>query len=99
MSEFLNKSQQRGFRVLKALKGKEMNGVSNKELVDGLGLSEVQVTRDLQNLEYAGLVERMENGKWRFAPFIPSAGVEMLRAADQAKEQADQVVQRYTRIR
>ncbi|EAP1480026.1 helix-turn-helix domain-containing protein [Salmonella enterica] len=66
MSNNVNATLRRGMRILKSLKGKSLNGLSNKELAHALGESEVNVSRVMGTLVSEGMVQRLENG--RYAP-------------------------------
>ncbi|EAP7475946.1 IclR family transcriptional regulator [Salmonella enterica subsp. enterica] len=66
MSENTNPSLRRGLRILKALKGKSLYGLSNKELAKALGESPVNITRSIEVLIAEGMVQRLETG--RYAP-------------------------------
>ena len=60
----------KGTRVLKVFKALEAHpiiGVSNKEISDGLGISPVHVSRDLDDLIAEGLVVRLENGNFAYS--------------------------------
>lgn len=57
-------SARRALRVLKALKGHAITGISNKELAEGLGESAVNVSRALAELEAEGLAAKLDNGRW-----------------------------------
>lgn len=57
-------SARRALRVLKALKGHSMTGLSNKELADGLGETPTNITRALQELEAEGLAAKLDSGRW-----------------------------------
>ena len=61
-------------KVLKALKGQAITGLSNKEIADTLGLSPTDVSRDLEDLIEEGLASKLDNG--RFAH-----GVQMIQIA------------------
>ncbi|HGB3471652.1 TPA: helix-turn-helix domain-containing protein [Salmonella enterica subsp. diarizonae serovar 61:l,v:z35] len=66
MSENINSTLRRGLRILKALKGKSLNGLSNKELSRALGESEANISRAMGSLIEEGMVQRLKNG--RYAP-------------------------------
>lgn len=57
-------SARRALRVLKALKGRSLTGLSNKELAEGLRESPVNITRALQELEAEGLATKLDSGRW-----------------------------------
>ncbi|EOC0700899.1 helix-turn-helix domain-containing protein [Salmonella enterica subsp. enterica serovar Kokomlemle] len=56
----------RAIRVMKALKGHSLNGLTNKELAAALGESPVNITRVLGSLVSEGMAQRLETG--RYAP-------------------------------
>ncbi|EJO9071458.1 helix-turn-helix domain-containing protein [Salmonella enterica] len=66
MSENVNTSLRRGLRILKALKGKSLRGLSNKELAKALGESEANISRAMGALIEEGMAQRLESG--RYAP-------------------------------
>lgn len=51
-------------KVLKALKGQAVTGISNKDIADVLGLSPVDVSRDLEDLIEEGLAIKLDNGRF-----------------------------------
>lgn len=55
-------------RVLKALKGYSLTGISNGELAKGLGESPVNINRAVNTLIAEGLAVKLDNG--RFAPSV-----------------------------
>ncbi|EAS8533266.1 IclR family transcriptional regulator [Salmonella enterica] len=66
MSKSTSTPLQRGLRILKALKGKSLHGLSNRELAKALGESEVNISRAMKTLTEEGLVQRLDTG--RYAP-------------------------------
>ncbi|EAM5969715.1 IclR family transcriptional regulator [Salmonella enterica] len=66
MSENVNTPLRRGLRILKALKGKSLLGLSNKELAKALGESEANISRAMGALIEEGMAQRLESG--RYAP-------------------------------
>ncbi|EGA3601759.1 helix-turn-helix domain-containing protein [Salmonella enterica] len=66
MSKSTSTPLQRGLRILKALKGKSLHGLSNRELAKALGESEVNISRAIETLTEEGLVQRLDTG--RYAP-------------------------------
>ena len=60
----------KGTRVLKVFKALEAHpiiGISNKEISDGLGISPVHVSRDLDDLIAEGLVVKLDNGNFAYS--------------------------------
>jgi len=63
-----NDSALRVLRVLKALRGHTLTGLSNAEMAKALGESPANITRYMDTLIEAGFATRLETG--RFAPSI-----------------------------
>ncbi|ECB4072737.1 IclR family transcriptional regulator [Salmonella enterica subsp. enterica serovar Napoli] len=66
MNKSVNTSLRRGLRILKALKGKSLHGLSNRELAKALGETDVNITRAMEALIAEGMAQRLESG--RYAP-------------------------------
>lgn len=81
-----NKSTSRILKVLFALRGHYLNGLSNKQLSETTNESPVFITRALQTLEADGWVEK-RNGN-----YAPS--VKAVRFAIACKEEHDRAVAR-----
>ncbi|EEJ7165571.1 helix-turn-helix domain-containing protein [Salmonella enterica subsp. enterica] len=64
MNKSVNTSLRRGLRILKALKGKSLHGLSNGELAKALGESEVNISRAMNALIEEGLAQRLESGRY-----------------------------------
>ncbi|HEB7430609.1 TPA: helix-turn-helix domain-containing protein [Salmonella enterica subsp. enterica serovar Hvittingfoss] len=60
----LNPSLRRGLRIMKALKGKSLHGLSNRELAKALGESDANITRAMGVLIAEGMVQRLESGRY-----------------------------------
>ncbi|PAU86308.1 IclR family transcriptional regulator [Pseudomonas sp. WN033] len=54
----------RGLRVIKALRGKTLNGVSNGELAKALGESPATINRCLNTLVAEGFAMKLETGRY-----------------------------------
>lgn len=54
-------------KVFKALEAHPIIGISNKEIADGLGISPVHVSRDLEDLIAEGLVVKLDNGNFAYS--------------------------------
>ena len=74
-------------RVLKALDAHPIIGVSNKEIADGLGISPVHVTRDLNDLIAEGLVTKLDNGNFAYS-------IKMLQIAERFRQQHERITER-----
>lgn len=96
--DYTCEAQQRVLKLLMALFGHEVNGVSPGELASGLGLKPSQITRDLWNLVEAGLVERLpKTDRTRISPRLGAKALNTLTAFDQAQRQLTDLRDRYTR--
>lgn len=62
-----SKKGSRILRVFKALEAHPIIGISNKELAEGLGISAVHVSRDLEDLIAEGLVTKLDNGNFAYS--------------------------------
>ncbi|HEM7784615.1 MULTISPECIES: MarR family transcriptional regulator [Acinetobacter] len=79
-----NKSAEKVLRVLYALRGHYVFGLSNKQLSESLKETPVFITRALQTLEADGWAEKRDNGN--YAPSIKA-----VRFAAACKEEHDRV--------
>ena len=61
--EKLNTTQ-RALRILKALKGRSLTGLTNKELCEAVGETPVNITRAIAFLETEGFVQKLETGAY-----------------------------------
>ena len=72
-------------RVLKALRGHALNGVSNGELASALGESPANINRALNTLIEEGLALKLDNG--RFAPGVQLLQIAMAHSTEMARAQ------------
>ena len=63
----VSKKATRVLKVFKALEAHPIIGISNKESPDGLGISPVHVSRDLEDLIAEGLVVKLDNGNFAYS--------------------------------
>lgn len=75
----------RVLRVLKALKGYTLSGISNGELAKGLGESPANINRALNTLIAEGLAVKLDNG--RFAPGIALLQIAQAHANEMSQAQ------------
>jgi len=80
-----NKSGVRMLRVLKALKGHTISGLSNQELAEALGESPANINRYLNSLIEEGLATKLDNG--RFAHSVAMLQIAQAHADHVAKLQ------------
>ena len=79
-----SKKGSRILRVFKALEAHPIIGISNKELAEGLGLSAVHVSRDLEDLIAEGLVTKLDNGNFAYS-------VKTLQIAERFRKQQERL--------
>ncbi len=60
-------SQQRVLILVDVMVGHEVNGMTTKELADRMNVNTTTIYRDLVNLQIAGWVEQLQDGKWRIS--------------------------------
>ena len=97
-SNYINAGQQRVLKVLNALSGHEIEGLSPGEIAKGLSISPANVTRDLANLFESGFAEEIPStGRWRLTPKLVQIGVAMQLEVERAERKLAEVRQRYTR--
>ena len=63
----ISKKGSRLLKVFKALEAHPLIGISNKEIAEGLGISPVHVSRDLEDLINEGLVEKLDTGNFAYS--------------------------------
>lgn len=88
MSEPRSKTSQSGTRVLRvldALKGHSLTGVSNSELARALGESPATINRVLNTLIDAGFAIKLDNG--RFAHSVKLLQIAQAHANEMARSQ------------
>ena len=82
-----SKKGSRILRVYKALEAHPIIGISNKELAEGLGLSAVHVSRDLEDLIAEGLVAKLDNGNFAYS-------IKTLQIAERFRKQQERLQSR-----
>lgn len=94
MSDRTSNSGARVLRVLHALRGKSMTGVSNGELAKALGESPATINRCMNTLISEGFATQLENG--RFAMSVKMLQIAQAHASEMAKAQSriDELTQR-----
>lgn len=90
-------SQQRILRVLMCLFGHEIDGLAPGQVAKLADTTAANATRDLWNLEEAGLIERLPGGdKVRISPTLGRKALAILHTLDRAKRQLDDITSRFT---
>ncbi|WP_230660444.1 winged-helix domain-containing protein [Psychrobacter sp. I-STPA10] len=93
--KYINSSQQRALRTLKALFGHEFTGISSKQLAQQLDTTASQVFKDLINLQAAGLAEQLPDKNWRIAPLLGREAIKVMHTLDSARRRLDETANRY----
>lgn len=90
----VNETALRVLRVMKALKGHSLHGLSNAELAKALDESPANITRYMATLIEAGLATKLDTG--RFAPGIALLQIAQAHAneMDRARRRMDEIGQR-----
>lgn len=90
----MSSAAQRALRVLKALRGHTITGISNTELAEKLGETQPNVTRALQDLIEEGLAEKDDQGRFKLSIcFLQIAGA-FLEECDRANSRIHELKQR-----
>lgn len=98
MAEYSNAAQERGYAVLLALAGHEVNGVAPGEIAKALQEEASNITRDLRVLQKVGLAEQIpETRNWRLGPKLVQIATAFSLNLDRARRRVDETAQRYTR--
>ena len=86
-----SKKGSRILRVYNALEAHPIIGISNKELAEGLGISAVHVSRDLEDLIAEGLVAKLDNGNFAYS-------IKTLQIAERFRKQQERLQSRIAEI-
>ena len=78
-------------KVFKALGAHPIIGISNKEISDGLGISPVHVSRDLEDLIAEGLVVKLDNGNFAYS-------IRTLQIAERFRQQQERLQSKIAEI-
>lgn len=95
---YTNEAQQRILRLVGTLAGHEITGLMPSEIAKAQQCSAPMVTRDLANLQEAGLAEQVpETGRWRLAPELVQIALKHMAALDRAETRLAETRNRYSR--
>lgn len=87
-------SARRCLKILKLLKGKTLDGLSNTDIAKALGESAPNVCRALAVLEDEGLVHKLESGKWAHSVGMLQIAVAHARCMDEMERKLREISQR-----
>ena len=85
-------------KVFKALEAHPIIGISIKEISDGLGISPVHVSRDLDDLIAEGLVVKLDNGRYAYSVKTLQIAERFRRQHEGIKAKMDELNQRVNKI-
>lgn len=98
-TDYTNDAQQRLVKIILALFSDVVYGYSPSVLATEVGCSRAVMTRDLDNLLTAGLVEKNEDsGLWRLTPRLPQQTIKVWSAIDRAERRVQEAKNRFNRI-
>ena len=98
MSDYTNTCQQRILQTLLTLFGHEIDGLAPGQVAQLIGTTPSNATRDLFNLQKAGLVELVaHSGFYRVTPMLGQKALAILATLDRAAQRVEETRQRYTR--
>ncbi|WP_445364422.1 helix-turn-helix domain-containing protein [Microbulbifer sp. ANSA003] len=84
----------KGLRVLKALKGHTLTGLSNQQLVQATDLNASAITRIMSVLIDEGLAEKREDGRFAFSLGILQIAQRHALEMQRAQEKIDEINRR-----
>jgi len=87
-------------KLIQILAGHEFEGLRNSDIADAMNISRSKVTRDLQSLISAGMVEPMPNEptRWRLGPKFVQIGLAHMEGMARVESRVSEVKNRYTRL-
>ena len=91
------KSAEKVLKVLKALRGYSLQGISNRDLAKQLEESPSQITRALQTLVSEGLAKKDENDLYTLGTSVVQIAKQHLAEVERAKARIAEIEQR-TRV-
>lgn len=95
---YTNAAQQRLIKVILALFGNVVQGITPSALARSVGCNPAVMTRDLANLAEAGIAERVEaTGAWRLTPRLPQQTIKVWTAIDRAERELQEAKNRFNR--
>lgn len=91
-----NTSQVRILKIITALKGHTLTGLSNAEIADAIKDSKVNVSRTLDVMITEGFAVKHESGRFSLSNKFASIAMSTMLELDQAKSRIDEINQRIT---
>lgn len=98
MPNYINATQQRLMRVITALAGHEVHGLTPKDIATQADASASQITADMANLVAFGWAERVpDTDRWRLSPKPIQLALRHMQAMDLARSRLEETSNRYSR--
>ena len=95
---YIKEQQQRLMRLLLALSGNEIEGLSPGDIAKLNGCHPSHVTRDLTNAHHFGWAEQIPvTGRWRLGPQIVQIAMRHMTALDRAERRLAEIKGRFSR--
>ncbi len=95
---YAHEGQQRILKLVQLLAGHEITGMAPADIARQQGCAASAVTRDLANLQLAGLAECVpETGRWRLGPALVQIANKHAAAMSRAEARLEEVRNRYSR--
>lgn len=89
-----NTSQVRILKIITALKGHTLTGLSNAEIADAIKDSKVNVSRTLDVMITEGFAVKHESGRFSLSQKVASIAMLTMMELDQAQSKIDEMKQR-----
>lgn len=96
-SNYTHDGQQRILKLLTALSGNEVAGITPSALAKIQSCSQSLVTRDLDNLRTAGFAEQTRTGTWRLSPHLVQMSIRISLALVKAEGELAEIKHRFMR--
>ena len=98
-TDHTNDGQQRILKTISVMFGHEIDGLAPGQIAKLVGCTASSTTRDLFNLEKAGMAERLpHNNHYRISPLLGKKAMMILDSIDKADRRITETKQRFTRI-
>lgn len=96
--KYTNDAQQRLIKLVLFLFNDVVNGYLPSELAKAVGAAPGTITRDLDNLDTAGIARAKEGtGRWVLTQRLPQQTIKVWSAIDRAEQELQEAKQRFTR--
>ena len=91
----VNDAQQRVCKILGALAGHELEGLSQVQIAEMIGSTSGRVHHDLRKMASQQMVEKMDSNRWRLGPPFVRIALDFQSAMNRMFVRAEEIKQRY----